>query len=41
VDYRLLKDGKIEMNVVLAPGEEKTVEVLFEIAYDKEMKVRY
>ncbi|UFH60340.1 DUF4139 domain-containing protein [Sulfurovum mangrovi] len=41
VDYRLLKEGKVEMRVVLAPGEEKTIEVLFEVAYDKERKVRY
>jgi hypothetical protein len=41
VDYTLLKDGKVEIKIVLAPGEERKVEVLFELSYDKEMKVHY
>ncbi|MFT7880693.1 MAG: DUF4139 domain-containing protein [Sulfurimonas sp.] len=41
VDYRLLKEGKVEMDVVLTPGEEKNIEVLFEIIYDKEIQVSY
>ena len=41
VDYKLLKDGKVEMNVLLHAGEERTIEVLFEVAYDKEKKIIY
>ena len=41
VDYRILKDGKIEMNVSLASKERKKIEILFEITYDKEIKVDY
>jgi hypothetical protein len=41
VDYRILKDGKIELNVSLAPKERKKIEILFEISYDKEIKVDY
>ncbi|MDM5271717.1 DUF4139 domain-containing protein [Sulfurovum sp. zt1-1] len=41
VDYNLLKDGKVEINVLLHAGEERTIEILFEIAYDKEMEITY
>jgi hypothetical protein len=41
VEYKLLKDGKIEMKIALAPNEMKRVEVLFEISYDKDLKVNY
>ena len=41
VAYKMLKDGKIEMNVSLAPQERKKIEVLFELSYDKDMKVNY
>jgi len=41
VDHKILKDGKIEMHVSLAPKERKKIEILFEISYDKEMKVTY
>lgn len=39
--YRLLKDGKIEMEVSLPPKSHKRIEVLFEISYDKDLKVMY
>jgi len=41
VDYKMLKDGKIEMKLNLVPNETKEIEVLFEISYDKELKVNY
>jgi len=41
VDYKLLKEGKIEMRLSLAPFENKQIEVLFEISYDKELEVNY
>jgi len=41
VDYTMDKEGKIEMNITLDPKENKKIEVVFEIAYDKALKVRY
>jgi hypothetical protein len=41
VDYKMLKEGKMEMKLDLAPNETKTIEVLFEISYDKTLKVNY
>jgi len=41
VNYQILKDGQIEMKIVLAGNETKKIEVLFEISYDKDIKVNY
>ena len=41
VDYRLLKDGKIEINLNLKANESKKIEILFELIYDKKLKIRY
>jgi hypothetical protein len=41
VDYHLLKDGKLKMDVLLAPNETQKIEVLFEISYDKDLKIDY
>ncbi len=41
VNYKLLKDGEIEIKLTLAAHENKKIEVLFEISYDKELKVSY
>lgn len=41
VNYKLLKDGEIEMTLTLAAHENKKVEVFFEISYDKDLKVSY
>jgi len=41
VNYKMLKDGKIEMKISLAGNETKKIEVLFEISYDKDIKVNY
>jgi len=41
VDYKVLKDGKIEMNLALVAHESKKIEILFEISYDKDLKVNY
>ena len=41
VNYKMLKDGKIEMKITLGAHENKTIDVLFEIAYDKDLKVNY
>ncbi len=39
--YKLLKEGKLEMEVTLPPKSKKHIEVLFEISYDKDIKVMY
>jgi hypothetical protein len=41
VDYRLLKDGKIEINLNLKANESKKIEILFELVYDKKLKIKY
>lgn len=41
VNYKMIKDGQIEMKLTLAPHETKKIEVLFEISYDKDIKVNY
>jgi len=41
IDYKVLKDGEIEMIIELSPQESKKIEVLFEISYDKDLKVQY
>ncbi|WP_295419832.1 DUF4139 domain-containing protein [Sulfurovum sp.] len=41
VDYKMVKDGKIEMKLILAANESKKIEVLFELSYDKDMKISY
>ena len=41
IDYKVLKDGKIEMKLNLAANENRKIEVLFEISHDKDLKVRY
>ena len=41
VNYKLLKDGEIEIKLTLAAHENKTIEILFEISYDKDLKVSY
>ena len=41
VDYKMLKDGEIEMHIMLNANETQKIDVLFEISYDKELKVNY
>jgi len=41
VNYKMLKDGKIKMDITLVANETKKIEVLFEISYDKDLKVSY
>ncbi len=41
IDYKMLKNGKIEMKIILGANETKKIEVLFEISYDKELKINY
>ncbi len=41
VNYKVLKDGKLEMKIKLAANESKHIEVMFEISYDKDLKVSY
>lgn len=41
VDYNILKEGQIEIKLTLAPHEMKKIEVLFELSYDKDLKVKY
>ncbi len=41
VNYKMLKDGQIEMKLTLAANETKKIEVLFELSYDKDLKVSY
>ncbi len=41
IDYKILENGKIERNVVLDAHAHKEIEILFEISYDKDLKVNY
>ena len=41
VNYKMLKDGQVEMKIVLSGQESKKIEVLFEISYDKDLKISY
>ena len=41
VNYKMLKDGKIEIQLTLDAKQNKKIEVLFEISYDKDIKVSY
>jgi len=41
VNYKMLKDGKIEMKIALSGQESKKIEVLFEISYEKDLKISY
>jgi len=41
IDYKVKKDGEIEMKIYLASTESKEIEILFEISYDKDIKVNY
>jgi hypothetical protein len=41
VDYKILEDGQIEMNLTLEPNENKKIKVLFEVSYDKDLQVSY
>lgn len=41
VKYTMLKDGEIEMHLTLGANQTQKIDVLFEISYDKDVKVRY
>jgi hypothetical protein len=41
VDYKMLKDGEVEMHIMLNANETQKIDVLFEISYDKDLKVNY
>lgn len=41
VNYKLLKENELEIKLSLAPNESYNIEVLFEISYDKDLKVNY
>ncbi len=41
IDYTVKKEGEIEMKIELASNENKEIEILFEISYDKDLKVNY
>lgn len=41
VTYKTDKEGKVEMDVTLNAHESKKIEVLFEISYDKDLKITY
>jgi len=41
IQESLDEEGRLVMQVVLAPREHKTVKVLFELSYDKDLKIRY
>ena len=41
VDYKVQKEGALEMQIVLKPHEIKNIEILFEISYDKTLKINY
>lgn len=41
VEYKMLKDGKIEIAIRLSANQIQKIDVLFEITYDKNLKVNY
>jgi len=41
VDYSVQKEGELEIVAVLKPHETKNIEILFEISYDKTLKIDY
>ncbi|MCF6205876.1 MAG: DUF4139 domain-containing protein [Sulfurovum sp.] len=41
IAYKLSKEGELTMDIVLSPKETKHIEVLFEISYDKDLKITY
>jgi hypothetical protein len=41
VDYKMLKDGEVEMHIMLNANETQKIDILFEISYDKDLKVNY
>jgi len=41
IDYTVKKEGEIEMTIYLASTESKEIKILFEISYDKDLKVNY
>ena len=41
VKYKSIKEGKLEIEVQLAANESNTIEIVFEVSYDKSLKVVY
>ena len=41
ITYKMLKDGKIEMKLTLDAKQSNKIEVLFEISYNKDLKINY
>lgn len=41
INYSVLKEGKIEMKIALSENETRKIDVVFEISYDKDLKVKY
>lgn len=41
IDYKLLKEGEIEMKLALSSNESYEIEVLFEISHDKDIEINY
>lgn len=41
IEYKVLKDGKLQMQIKLNAHETEQIDVVFEISYDKDVKVRY
>ncbi len=41
ITYKMLKDGKIEMKLTLDAKQSNKIEVMFEISYDKDLKISY
>jgi len=41
IDYKLLKNGQVEIKLNLKAQESKKVEILFELNYDKDLNIRY
>jgi len=41
IDYKLNNNGKIEMNLNLKAKENVAIKVIFELTYDKDLRIRY
>ena len=41
IQHQLFKNGELKIDTVLAPHETRNIEVVFEISYDKDLKIDY
>lgn len=40
-DYKLIEDGRLELSIEMKPKQSKEIKILFELSYNKKIKVSY